>query len=689
MEVIDPHRFATSEQAFDGFGNRSRSFDGVDDEVIVSDSPSFPTGAQTWSCWVKPSRLTFGAAGQDLMTRWGAQGSNELSAILFLSNAGQGTPQFLISDNGSGVFAVSATNPLTVDTWHHVVGVFTPSTSLKLYIDGVLDNTKSSSIPSAIKDTPSDFVIGWRDFTFDAHFKGNICDCRIYDTDLTATEISDLYNGTNITTNLVGHWLTDADNLLDAAGTNHGTNYGSKYSYDNPSPAVEFGSASRVFDGASYYVDLGNSTDFSFSDGSQDEPFSLCAWIKCDDNARFRVLSKDNGAASSQEWLLATDAGGNLNVYLIDGGQFRGREYATPLPENEWIHVASTYDGSGGANFRLGLKLYVNGVQVDNADYGFGGYVAMDTTTNNVFIGRYGTSYSDGKIADARIYDAELSSTDIASIYNGTNVTTNLIGHWLTDNDDVEDKAGTNDGTNFGSTYSYDNPPMDLVPSRQRSRSFDGFNDYVDLGDSDDFSFTDGAGNDQPFSLSCWVNMDTNNKFRVLHKSASVSSVDINELFFGTIGSGEFCFLISGNSNWYGISTPTAIAQNEWVHISATYDGSGGANFRDGMNMYINGVAISHVDFGSTGYPQIANNIHPLYLGKYPNNNTYADGRIADVRIYDAELTASQILDIYNGTTDRTNLIGQWLTNSDDVLDHAGTNDGTNVGSTYSTDSPS
>ena len=65
------------------------------------------------------------------------------------------------------------------------------------------------------------------------------------------------------------------------------------------------------------------------------------------------------------------------------------------------------------------------------------------------------------------------------------------------------------------------------------------------------------------------------------------------------------------------------------------------------------------------------------------------NGRIADVRIYDAELTASQILDIYNGTTDRTNLIGQWLTNSDDVLDHAGTNDGTNVGSTYSTGSPS
>ena len=180
------------------FGNASRSFDGVDDEVIISDSPSFPTGAQTWSCWVRPSRLTFGASGQDLMTRWGSQGSNELSAILFLSNAGQGKPQFYISDNGSNVFLAVSSVSLTVDTWHHIVGVFTPNTSMKIYVDGVLTGTNTTNIPSAIKDTPSDFVIGWRDFSFDAHFKGNICDCRIYDTDLTATDISDLYAGTNI-----------------------------------------------------------------------------------------------------------------------------------------------------------------------------------------------------------------------------------------------------------------------------------------------------------------------------------------------------------------------------------------------------------------------------------------------------------------------------------------------------------
>ena len=50
-----------------------------------------------------------------------------------------------------------------------------------------------------------------------------------------------------------------------------------------------------------------------------------------------------------------------------------------------------------------------------------------------------------------------------------------------------------------------------------RSRSFNGVDDYVDLGDSDDFSFGDGI-NDSPFSVSVWVKIDTLQSFRILSK---------------------------------------------------------------------------------------------------------------------------------------------------------------------------
>jgi hypothetical protein len=38
------------------------------------------------------------------------------------------------------------------------------------------------------------------------------------------------------------------------------------------------------------------------------------------------------------------------------------------------------------------------------------------------------------------------------------------------------------------------------------SLDFDGVDDYVDLGDSDDFSFGNGT-TDSPFSISAWIKL--------------------------------------------------------------------------------------------------------------------------------------------------------------------------------------
>ena len=668
MEIINPHRFATSAQAFDGFGNASRSFNGTSDYVSIPDNADIPTGAQTWSCWVKIDVLEVAI----FCAHWNSSG-DQRSFQIYLDGSGK----INVTVNPDGLAAsnktVTSTSTVSTRTWYHITGVFSPSTYVKIFIDGIEDVEVTSSIPASVLDSTADIGIGaYADSSL--HFDGNIADVRIYDAELSASDIADLYAGTNVTTNLVGHWLKDTPSLLDHAGNNDATNYGSKFSYDNPSPAVEFGSMSRLFNGASDYVDLGNSTDFSFSDTVQDEPFSLCAWIKCADNARFRVLSKDNGFGSSQEWLLATDAGGNLNVYLIDSGQFRGREYTTPLPENEWVHVASTYDGSGGSNFRLGLKLYVNGVQVDNANFGIAGYVAMSASTNNdVFIGRYGTSYSDGKIADARIYDAELSSTDVSDIYNGTNVTTNLIGHWLTNNDDADDYAGTNDGTNNGSTYSYDNPNA-LVEYGGASRAFNGTSNYISVNKNT----IDGLSKR---TISAWVKRDTATIGAIFGVTRDRPSRRFRFIIRDT---GEVdCIWSDGGSTLIVTTRDGAqVPLNTWTHVTATFDNTGD------IKRYVNGSPTGTVDDLSSFGDLVIQDDPFIGARNFNGVSIPFDGKISDLRIYDAELTSTEVYELYKGVDHRTNLIGQWLTNSDDVEDKAGTNDGTNYGSNYSTDSP-
>ena len=661
MDIINPYIHGGEDVAFDGFGNRSRSFDGVDDYVTAPDGSWLPTGAQTWACWIKPdaySIVTF--FNHNVGT------GNQRSVNIITYTDGRIYAQ-LSPDGVTTIDALSNINAYVIGEWIHVAFTFAPSspTGLKLYINGSLETVSNVSSISSVHNSTADIGIGANGLG-QAPFKGNICDCRIYDTDLTANDISDIYNGTNVTTNLVGHWLTDADNLLDAAGTNHGTNYGTKYSYDNPSPPVEFGSASRDFDGVNDYVDLGNNYGSSV--------FTASAWIKRDTIATqaVGVVGKWK-TTNDKSWLIFS---GNEHKFIIRQSNDVAIICTDPTSAviNQWYNLVATADGSN-------LKLYVDGSLVDTQSYD--GTISTNSLSTDIGAFRQsdGNFFFDGKIADVRIYDIDLTASQVSDLYAGTDVTANLVGHYLTDNDDVEDKAGTNDGTNFGSVYSYDNPPMDLVPSRQASRSFDGVNDRIDLADQ---TSTIGTA----FSITVWAKLETLDTadgeciVDMADSAVGFTSYIARIFYYGVTGNLEFAVRdAAGNRNVVAVS---GFSETGWVHLAFVRNGSA-------VEGYVNGVSVG-TDSSSTIGAHTAS--HYFTIGALRNAGATqgiynTSGKICDVRLYDDVLTSSDIANIYNGTTDRTNLVGQWLTNSDDVLDHAGTNDGTNFGSTYSTDSPS
>ena len=443
------HNKRNAFRSFRTFGATSRYFRGGAtsnfDEVIVPDSPDFPTGAQTWSCWVKPERLSAHNSGQDMMTKWGAQGSNELSAILFLSNSfGGGQPQFYISSNGSNVFNASSSVSLTVDTWHHIVGVFTPSTSMQIYVDGVLTGSNTTSIPSAVHDSPADFVIGWRDFSFVATFKGNIADCRIYDDALTPTQVSDLYNGLDLRNNLVGQWLINADDTVDhSTNSNNGKNIGqSFYSLDGPLPSNQlFGKYSRAFSGISEYIDCGNAVPLF-----PNLPYTVSTWVKVDPTFNdvgvicARGLNIANSTAYTRELFLFThDTGNGQSTFAAQRGKssgpFETLNTTNTFPRGVWYHVCATYDGSN-------LEIFVDGVSEGTII----STVAV-TTTDKFYIAKSlgPVDYKiNGNVADIRVYDSALTTAQISDLYNGTDVQTGLIGHWLRNTDDLLDYSSNN-----------------------------------------------------------------------------------------------------------------------------------------------------------------------------------------------------------------------------------------------------
>jgi hypothetical protein len=78
-------------------------------------------------------------------------------------------------------------------SWHHIIATYEPSTAVKIYIDGSIDKTNTTSIPSSISTNVTGLFIGKRgNDTWQTY--GMIDDVRIYSDALSATEVLKNYN---------------------------------------------------------------------------------------------------------------------------------------------------------------------------------------------------------------------------------------------------------------------------------------------------------------------------------------------------------------------------------------------------------------------------------------------------------------------------------------------------------------
>ena len=139
-----------------------------------------------------------------------------------------------------------------------------------------------------------------------------------------------------------------------------------------------------------------------------------------DDATRFRMLTKYVSSGGYREWCLETTGADLLHVNLYDaatGGRI-GRQYSAAMTAYQgiWVHVAATYTGSETS---AGIRLYLNGVRVDNTDDNSGSYSGMPDIGVPLNIGGYESlaDYADGAIDEVRIYGRTLSASEISTLF--------------------------------------------------------------------------------------------------------------------------------------------------------------------------------------------------------------------------------------------------------------------------------
>jgi hypothetical protein len=167
----------------------SLSLDGTDDHAEVTGSSeiqiSYPL---TISAWIYPTANA---------------SSNNIRTIISWGSAAEGQGRIfglLDSTNNLAFWAyqssLNSTTTLSLNTWYHVAATVDTG-STKLYINGSLDTTGSNTLNSFTYSKTHVGELYYSQTTAARHFAGNIDELALFNSVLSADEITQLYNNGN------------------------------------------------------------------------------------------------------------------------------------------------------------------------------------------------------------------------------------------------------------------------------------------------------------------------------------------------------------------------------------------------------------------------------------------------------------------------------------------------------------
>ena len=174
------------------------------------------------------------------------------------------------------------------------------------------------------------------------------------------------------------------------------------------------------FNGSSHYLYRANDTDFDFGNALTDSAFSIVMCLNPDVATSRQLIGKWD-VNNLREWRFFFDVTGYLTLQLYDESvdKYIGRQYQTIFtPTGEWGVFVATYDGS---TVSAGCTLYIDGIQVDNANYEVAGYIAMEVINTNLMVGALKNAaayseYYDGKMTWIGITGKELDADEVWSV---------------------------------------------------------------------------------------------------------------------------------------------------------------------------------------------------------------------------------------------------------------------------------
>jgi len=172
-----------------GANSGAFDFDGSNDTII----PPFPNvdfdQPNTIMGWANADTADRG--GGNMIVTFGFSGADD--PFYFIDMFENSDFRFIVEDN-NGSNHILTTGGVTTNTPFHVAGVFDGS-NYNLYVDGSLEVSQSKSIGSVSQLNQMGIGVLNRNI-LTSQFDGAIDDVRVYDTDLSSSQINQIYQNT-------------------------------------------------------------------------------------------------------------------------------------------------------------------------------------------------------------------------------------------------------------------------------------------------------------------------------------------------------------------------------------------------------------------------------------------------------------------------------------------------------------
>ena len=410
-----------------------------------------------------------------------------------------------------------------------------------------------------------------------------------------------------------GNVTTVIDSTINS---NDGTKVGSNEPAQDTTN-YQISGASQSFDGMNDIIDIDTIV------GELDESHgSVHLWMR-------RTFADDVSAQQRVFYLLAQIGDDSVNLIYRSGTdlwrwRYEGsgnadylEENDTDIPQNIWTHVVGVWDESGDDT----ISFFVDGAETSNSPVGA-----------------------------LAVMDSSFISADIGATYDGSDPYTGQLQEFWTTNDAKDanwsescNQAQRDAVISWGSeeinTYS-----GDWISGKYgNALDFDGSNDYILVSNATSTSITG------DLSISAWIRPDAiSSEQTILGKwdETTANNDRSYRLYLDVSNKLNFSVSATGTTVITHTGTNTTFSAGNWYHVEAIYDNAGT------MDLYVNGKL--DVTQKSSSVPaSVDNNTSNLYIGAKENTSgnidTYFNGAIDDVRIYNYARTASQVLVDYNG----------------------------------------